>query len=112
MPSPPSPRCLRSWFTVVLDRDLLPENVVIFIGIKTGNIREVVSELVKIKELREIYVTSGSKNIVCVAWVKDASEFKRLMEKINRFKVNADSNIVLETIKEEWDMDTACITPV
>ncbi len=92
-------------FTAIVDRGALLENTILLVRFKARDLEGVVSALKKMEEISEVYQTTGEKNVVCKAIVQGRGEVKDVLDKISRLEISdLESQLVLSTVKEEYEM--------
>lgn len=88
-------------FTIVINEEL-EGGIKAIIGFKARNVKNILSELEKIDELSEIYITSGERNIICRGSFPDLKTFRELMNRFVELNIPFEANIILKTVRERW----------
>lgn len=86
-------------FSVVIDESLL-KGFQLVCTFKASNVDEVVGELEKLSEVSEIYLTTGERNVVCLARIADVKALEALLNKFSSLNVPFEVSIVLKSIKK------------
>lgn len=92
-------------FTVIIDRDALMENIIVFFNLKAKNATKVSKILSQKSNVLELYTTLGGKNIICKAYAKNLEDLKSLMSEIEKIKEieKQESFIGLKKLKQEHE---------
>jgi len=86
-------------FTVIIDENLL-KGFQVLASFKASNAEKLVRELKKMDEILEIYLTTGERNVVCIARIADLKTLEDLLNKFSKFDVSFEVSIILRTEKK------------
>ncbi len=88
-------------FSVIVDDSMLKGFQLICL-FKAPNADEIVGELEKLSEVSDIYLTSGERNVVCIARITDVKALEALLSKFSSLNVPFEVSIVLKFIKKPF----------
>ena len=88
-------------FSVVIDENLLKGFQVLGL-FKASNAEKLVNELKKIDEVSEIYLTTGERNVVCIARIADLRTLEDLLNKFSKFDVPFEVSIILRAERKQY----------
>lgn len=81
-------------FSVLVDENLI-KGVNVLCTFRTQDSEGLVKELKSMDEVTDIYLTTGERNVVCIARVPDLKTLEDLVKKLSDFNVSFEASIVL-----------------
>ncbi|MCS7365887.1 MAG: TRASH domain-containing protein [archaeon GB-1867-035] len=86
-------------FSAIIDESLL-KGFQVVCWIKASDAEKIASELEKINEVTRVYVTSGERNIICIARIPDMMSLESLINKLSSYNLPFELSIVLKSISK------------
>jgi len=86
-------------FTVMINENLL-KGFQLMCYFKAANIADVLKELRGLDEITDIYLTTGERNVVCIARVIDLKSLEGLLEKFSNLGVPFEVSMILSVEKK------------
>ncbi len=86
-------------FSIVVDENLL-RGFQILCFFRAPNVEETVGKLRNLSEVSEIYITTGEKNILCIARIADLKNLENLLREFKKYGIPFEVDIVLHTEKK------------
>lgn len=83
-------------FSAIIDESLL-KGFQVICWVKCPDPDKILSELERIDEVTNIYVTSGERNVVCIARIPDMMSLENLINKLSSYNLPFELSIVLKS---------------
>lgn len=83
-------------FSAIIDESLI-KGFQVVCWIRSPDAERIVDELEKMSEITNVYVTSGERNVVCIARIPDMVTLESLIGKLSSYNLPFELSIVLKS---------------